>query len=154
MPRRSKVFICVLILVFIATGFLREFVFLNWNEQIRVTYYQSPDPHVHPAMQWLGAFSYDTLYWLKWPLTLIFSAIFTVLSVSVMQLLFSNRTYNRITLYSYTAIFLSSLILFCAGWLLGFYDALYPIARFLAGIIETPILLIILIASFLVHRRL
>ncbi len=154
MHKRTKPIVAALLVLFVCTGFFREFVFLNWNEQIRVTYYNSPDSHVHPVMQWLGSFSYESLYWLKWPITLVFSVIFAGLSILIVHLLFKSRAYNKITLYAYAALFLLSFLFFVIGWLIGFRDAAYPIARFLAGMIESPVLLIILIASFLVHRRL
>lgn len=154
MLQRNNLIVAALIVLFVGTGFFREFVFLNWNEQIRVTYYHSPDPHVHPIMQWLGGFSYEALYWLKWPITLFFSVAFAGLSILIVHRLFNNRTYNRITLYAYAALFMLAFLFFGFGWLLGFGNATYPIARFLAGIIETPTMLIILLASFLIHRRL
>lgn len=154
MSQRNKIFVAALVVLFVLTGFFREFVFLNWNEQIRVTYYNSPDPHVAPSMQWLGSFSYGTLYWLKWPLTLFFSVTFASLALLAVHLSFADRKYNRITLIAYTAIFLTSFLFFGIGWLFGARDATYEIARFLAGLIETPAMLIILMASFMIHRRL
>lgn len=154
MLKRNNLIVAALIAVFICVGFFREFVFVNWNEQIRVTYYNSPDPHVHPMMQWMSGFSYSSLYWLKWPLTMFFVILFAALSLLIMQFLFRDRTYNRITLYAYAGIFFLSFLFFGLGWLLGLREAAYPIARFMVGMIETPLLLIILIASFLVHRRL
>ena len=154
MQNRNKIFVAALVILFILAGFFREFVFVNWNEQIRVTYYHSPDPNVAPSMQWLSGLSYSALYWLKWPLTLCFSLVFAGLAVLIIKLLFSNRSYNLITLYAYAAIFTASFLFFGFGWLIGFRESSYEIARFLAGIIETPAMLIILIASFLVHRRL
>lgn len=143
-----------MVVLFICTGFFREFVFVNWNEQIRVTYYHSPDPHVAPVMQWLSSFSYEALYWLKWPLTLFFSALFAVYAFIIVQLLFGDKNYSRIVLLSYAAVFTASLLFYAAGRLLNLGEATYEVARFLAGIIETPAMLIILTASFLIHRRL
>jgi hypothetical protein len=49
-----------------ATGFFREYLFLNINEQIRVTYYQVNDTHVDPPLKVLAQFSYGELYYVKW----------------------------------------------------------------------------------------
>lgn len=153
MSKRNKLLTAAMVLLFVLTGFFREFVFLNWNEQIRVSYYHSPDPHVAPVMQWLGSFSYETLYWLKWPLTLFFSALFTLYSVIIVHLIFSNRQYNRITVWSYALVFAASFLFFGIGWALGARESTYDIARFLAGLIETPGMLIILVGAFFIHRR-
>lgn len=142
-----------MLLLFVLTGFFREFVFLNWNEQIRVTYYNSPDSHVAPLMQWLSSLSYETLYWLKWPLTFLFSALFAVYSLIIVHLSFGERQYNRITVYAYAAVFTFSFLFFAIGWALNARDSTYDVARFLAGLIETPGLLIILAGAFLIHKR-
>lgn len=153
MQTRNKLLLAGVIVLFILTGFFREYVFLNWNEQMRVTYYHSPDPHVSPPMQWLSAFDYPTLYYLKWPLTLFFSVVFAAYSVVAVQLAFRNKKYNRITWLAYGCVFLLSFLFFAAGWLMNDRDATYAISRFLAGMIETPVMLAILMASFLLHRR-
>lgn len=154
MPAKNKYIIAGLLFLFVVTGFFRESVFLNLNEQMRVTYYHSPDPHVDPYMQWLGTFSYITLYYIKWPLTLLFSAIFAFYSILVIRFAFRSKPYERITWYAYGCVFAASVLFFFAGYLTGTREATYVISRFLAGLIETPALLIILMASFMVHRRL
>lgn len=154
MRKQNKLIVATLLVLFVCAGFFREFVFVNWNEQIRVTYYHSPDPHVHPTMQWLAGFSYEQLYWLKWPMTLLFSALFAGLATGIVHFLFFSKSYNRITLYCYGAVFLFSFLFFGLGWLWGFRDIAYPVARFLAGLIETPAMLVVLIAAFLLHRKL
>jgi hypothetical protein len=153
MTSRSKLIVTALVLLFVATGFFREFVFLNWNEQMRVSYYHSPESYVSPSMQWLGSFSYGTLYWLKWPLTLFFSVLFAAYSLVIVHVLFRDKKYNRIVLWAYASVFATSLLFFAGGWAFGVREFTYDIARFLAGIIETPAMLIILVASFLLHRR-
>jgi hypothetical protein len=153
MPTRNKLLLAGIILLFILTGFFREHVFLNWNEQMRVTYYNSPDPHVSPSMQWLSAFDYATLYYLKWPLTLLFSVLFAAYAVAAVQLAFGNKKYNRITWLAYAGVFTLSFLFFATGWLLNNREGTYVISRFLAGMIETPAMLAVLMASFLVHRR-
>lgn len=153
MTTRNKFIIAVLVVLFIVTGFFREFVFLNWNEQIRVTFYHSPDPHVATSMQWLGGFSYEALWWLKWPLTLFFSGLFMLYTYVTVRIAFANRNYNRIVLIAYALVFAVSLVFFVFGWMLA-SKTTTDLARFIAGIIETPAMLVILIASFMVHRRL
>lgn len=153
MSTRNKFIIAGLVILFIATGFFREFVFLNWNEQIRVTYYHSPDPHVATSMQWLGAFSYEALWWLKWPLTLLFSGIFAFLTLITVRITFSSKDYNRITLLAYAVIFVLSFLFYVVGWFID-HKATMDLSRLMAGVIETPAMLVILMASFMIHRRL
>ena len=142
-----------MLLVFFATGFWREFVFLNVNEQMRVAYYDSPDTHLAPSMEWLTSFSYEQLYWLKWPLTMGFTALFGVYSITIVRLIFHERSYQTLTLWAYIVVFAGSFLFFGIGWFLNSYEFAYTIARFLAGLIETPAMLAILVAAFMVHRR-
>lgn len=153
MSARNKIIVAGIVVLFVLTGFFREFVFVNLNELMRVAYYNSPDPQISPSMQWLSTCSYSTLYYLKWPLTLIFSAIFAGFSVLVVHFAFGERKYRRITWITYASIFTLSLLFFGIGWLTGAREATYTISRFLAGIIETPAMLAILMAVFLLHRK-
>jgi len=153
MSNRSKFIVTGIVILFILTGFFREFVFLNINEQMRVTYYHSPDPHVAPSMQWLSAFDYATLYYLKWPLTLAFAAVFATYAALTVRLMFRDKLYVRVTWLAYAGVFTLSFVFFGIGLLSGSREATYDIARFLAGIIETPAMLVVLVSSFLIMRR-
>ena len=104
-------------------------------------------------MQWLSSLSYETLYWLKWPLTLLFSALFAAYSLLIVHLAFGQRQYNRITVYAYAVVFAFSFLFFAIGWALNARESTYDVARFLAGLIETPGLLIILVGACLIHKR-
>lgn len=153
MPTRNKLIVAGLVVLFVLTGFFREYVFLNLNEQMRVAYYNSPDSHLSPGMQWLSGFSYETLYYLKWPFTLLFSAIFALNTAVIVRILFQNPSFVKLTWIVYAGVFASSLLFFAAGLLIGNGEATYDIARFLAGLIESPALAAILVASFLILRR-
>lgn len=153
MSRNHKLLIATLAILFILTGFFREFVFLNVNEQMRVTYYHSPDPHVAPSMQWLGSFSYTTLYYMKWFLTLGFTIVFALLAAWIVNTIFRDKKLVRLSLIVYSAVFIASFMFFLAGAFFGNTETTYAIARFLAGIIESPAMLIILLGAFTIIRR-
>ena len=153
MSIRNKFLVVGMVLLFILTGFFREFTFLNINEQIRVAYYNSPDSHLSPSFQWLTAFDFETLYYLKWPVTLLFCGIFGLYSAVTVNLIFREKQYVKIVWLSYAGVFGLSFLFFGIGLLFGLGNVTYDIARFLAGIIETPAMLVILVASFLILRR-
>ncbi len=150
---RTKIFIVLLIALYIATGFFREFIFLNINEQSRVTFYKLTDSHVAASMQWLSGLSYSTLYYAKWPLTLLFTAYFAFIAAAIINLWFANKNYVKITWLAYAITFAAGLLFYLAGSLTGARESTYGIARFLAGLTETPALLVMLLASFLALRR-
>src|ERR1041385_3056093 len=87
----KKIIILLLILFYIAAGFFREFIFLNINEQSRITYYHDTDSHVAASMQWLSGLSYATLYYSKWALTLLFTFFFTFLATVIIRLWFADK---------------------------------------------------------------
>lgn len=148
MKRKNNRMALLLGIVYVAIGFFREFVFLNVNEQSRVTYYHADDSQVAPSMRFLEHLSYTTLYYAKYPLTLFFSAIFALLACLVVRLLFGERKYVRFTLLIYAGVFLLSLLFFAIGKLTGQPESFYEIARFIAGLVETPALLIVLVPAF------
>lgn len=150
---RKKIVIILLILFYISAGFFREFIFLNINEQSRVTYYHDTDSHVAPSMQWLSQLSYATLYYSKWVLTLLFTAFFAFLASVIIRLWFNDKKLIRISWIVYAIIFATGLLFYAAGYLTGDVANTYDIARFLAGLTETPAMLIILLASFMAMKR-
>lgn len=150
---KKKLLVISLVAFYIATGFFREFIFLNINEQCRVTFYHSTDSHVSDSMQWLSGLSYSTLYYAKWPLTLFFTIIFAFLASTIIKIAFGEKSFVRITWITYACTFVTGLLFYLAGSLTGNSQTTYDIARFLAGLTETPGLLVILSASFLALRR-
>jgi len=150
---RTKVIIVLLVALYVATGFFREFLFLNINEQSRITFYHLTESHVAPSMQWLSGLSYSTLYYAKWPLTLLFTAYFAFIAAGIIKKWFEDRNLVKITWWAYAITFAAGLLFYLAGALTGYRESTYGIARFLAGITETPALLIMLLATFLALRR-
>lgn len=152
MQRKFLIFIGFLALT--ATGFFREYLFLNINEQIRVTYYQVTDTHVDPPLQVLAQFSYVELYYGKWLLTLIFALIMAALTALIIKWWFGARELVRIGLLVYGTVFALSFIFFLIHTLFPKLEGSYAISRFLVGMTETPLLSVLLIAAFtLVNKQ-
>ncbi len=150
---KKKTIIISFVVLYVALGFFREFIFLNINEQSRVTFYHDTDSHVSSSMQWLSNFSYTTLYYAKWPITLAFTTLFAFVAASTIKIAFDEKNLVRITWIVYALTFVTGLLFYLAGSLTGNRETTYDIARFLAGLTETPALLVILLASFLAIRR-
>ncbi len=135
-------------LLLIALSFFREFVFLNINEQSRVTYYHTTDSHVSPLMSFLENFSYPVLYYSKWFLTLFFPLLFMYISCMIVKEVFKNKNYIRWTIFSYAGVVGLSILLFALGWLFNFSEKGYTFARAIIGITESPVILMLLIPVF------
>ena len=153
MKAQNKLAVAGLVVLFICTGFFREFLFVNINEQMRISYYNAPESFLAPSLNWLSSFDYTTLYYMKWPLTLAFTAVFAFYSATVVRLVFNDKSLVKITWLAYTFVFTLSFLFFLFGMLIGSRETTYGIARFLAGIIETPAMLAVLVASFLLLRK-
>ncbi len=149
----DKLIIFSLIVGYIATGFFREFIFLNINEQSRITFYHQTDSHVAASMQWLSDLSYPTLYYSKWPLTFLFTAFFAFLATRIVKKWFIDAKLVRITWIGYGITFLAGALFYFVGAVSGNRESTYDIARFLAGLTETPALLVMLLASFIAMKR-
>jgi len=156
--RKKRFLIVFLLIVYIVAGFFREYVFVNINEQCRVTYdtlyrHELTESYVDASMQWLSHFSYSTLYYSKWALTLLTTIFFAFLAGSIIKNAFNDKGLVKITWLAYGVVFVSGLVFFVGGSLGGNSESTYDIARFLAGLTETPVLLLILSASFLAIGR-
>jgi hypothetical protein len=147
------VFLILLAGLFLSLGFLRDFVFLNVNEQSRIAYYHSPDSFLSPSMAFLTAWSYPQLYYLKWVLTFFFAGLFMVLTLAFVRLLFPARKYLRWTILAYGILLLLAGLFFIGGYLAGQSENGYRIARFLLGMAQSPIVLMVLLPAFRLADR-
>jgi hypothetical protein len=134
--------------LFLGSGFFRDFVFLNVNEQLRVAYYHPPETFLSPSMAFLKTFSYTSLYYLKWVLTFAFAGLFMALTLLVVKILFADKTHFRWTLLTYGLLVILAGLFFLGGYLFGRSENGYLIARFLLGIAQSPIVLMVLVPAF------
>jgi hypothetical protein len=148
-----RMLLIVMVFAYVGLGFFREFVFLNINEQMRVAYYNSPDSHLSPALSFLENYGYNTLYYLKWPLTFLFAVLFCTLAVLVIRTGFATTQYTRLVILSFAGIFFLGALLFLAGWLFNSNETVYDLSRFLAGLVESPVLLLMLGGGILYWRQ-
>jgi hypothetical protein len=147
--KASKILLLVLLgLVFLASGFFRDFVFLNVNEQTRVTYYHACDSSLNPAFRSISSWSYNRLYFLKWALTFLFSFLFMGLTMAFIRIVFTETRYLRLVALSYAVLIILAGLFFFGGWLAGHSEDSYRIARFLMGMAQGPIVLMILLPAF------
>jgi hypothetical protein len=154
MSNQKKIVGISLVVVYIILAFFREFIFLNVNEQSRVTYYHSNDSNVAASMQWLSVFNYGTLYYSKWVLTVLFAVLFAFLASRIVKIFFGDLLFVRMTWLAYACLFCAGFLFYLIDKITNNKNQLYETARFLAGLTEGPGLLVILCASFLAIRKL
>jgi hypothetical protein len=153
-PRRKKILlVSIHVLIYVIIGFFREFLFLNVNEQLRVMTSRYKESYVDPSMQWISGLSYSTLYISKWLFTFVFTALFAFIASRTIKIAFEDKGLIKLTWIAYAVVFCLGMLFYLIGSLIGNPEATYDLARFLAGLTETPVLLVILSASFLAMGR-
>jgi hypothetical protein len=103
-------------------------------------------------MRWLEHLSYSQLYYSKWILTLLFAAWFAFMAGYIIQRIFEDRSKRKTTYIVFAVTFLISLLIYAGGAVVGKTYLTYDISRFLAGLIETPAMLAILVAAFMFRK--
>jgi hypothetical protein len=149
MKKSTRISLAILLAaIFLACGFLRDYVFLNVNEQTRVAYYHSTDSSLSPSLHFLTRFSYMQLYYAKWMFTFFFSFLFMVLTLAFVKLFFREKKFLRWTVFAYGGLILLAGLFFLGGYLADNSEKGYLIARFLMGMAQGPVVLMVLIPSF------
>jgi exosortase F-associated protein len=145
--KRNFILIIMAILA-VLTGYLRDTVFKTINAILRA-WDLDQDYFLPPFISFLQNLEYQTLVNLKWLLTLFFSLIYLILSIIIVKTLFKGNKYLRITAFTYLGVFLVS-----AGFIVSGYvfksssEKMYEFARYLMGMAQSPIILMILIPTF------
>ena len=145
---KRNLIIFIMAILAIATGFLRDTVFKTINAILRA-WDLDQDYFLPPFISFLQNLEYQTLVNLKWLLTLFFSLIYLSLSIIIVKTLFKGNKYKRITVFTYFGVFVVS-----AGFIVSGYvfksssEKMYEFARYLMGMAQSPIILMILIPTF------
>jgi hypothetical protein len=153
MKYRRNAFLLILVVLFIASGFFRDYVFHNVNAQMRASYYGQKDTELDPGMKFLESVPYMRLYYAKWVLTLLFSLIFMGYTLALVRLHFSERRYIRWIILSYTLLFVIATLFWFGGFLANHSEKGYLIARFLMDMTQSPIMLIVLIPALKLLKK-
>jgi hypothetical protein len=141
----------LLIFTILFLGYFRDFVFVNINSLIQAKTYKQE--FMMPfTLSFLNKFDYSTLIILKWLNTFLFCFLYFIITLISLQLSFAkseNENFTIITLTSYGAILLISALLILIGFIFSSTsEKMYEFARYLMGMAQSPIILMILIPAF------
>lgn len=149
---KKFLFRLVLFLVFfIVLGLLREYIFVNINNIIYYKYYKNTTLSIPFGFGWLIKFSYTTLYYLKYPLTVLFVLIYYYLNYSFLKQLSVKVFYIKTLSLSYAFIFFVSAVLMLYAYFTHHQlnaDE-YFISRGLMGLAQSPLISFVLFALYL-----
>lgn len=151
-PIRTTLLALLPVVFIAATGFFREFMFVNINEQLSFLYYGSDVSHMSPKLSFLSTWSYDNLYYLKWILTLVFAAVFLIESSWLLKVLFASYHLKEL-LFIYALLLFVSAILYIPFFLTGNGEQGYILARFFMGIAQSPLPVMLMIPALFLRKR-
>lgn len=153
MKNRKKIILIILIALIVVTGFLRDFLFVNINGQIFISHYNSEQIGVSTYLRCIWGKSVNELENIKWILTLGFTIIYFCYSAVIVFVIFKQLLYIYLTGYVFlSVIIISGITIFLGKLLPEYYQNTYEISRFLMGMVQSPVVLMILIPIFLLMR--
>lgn len=140
---RWLIFAC-LMLFFLS--YVRESYFLTLNGVI----HRQPEinSYVHWFYELFSKLSVNALSLLKWVSTIVFSASFVGVTLFFLFKYFNQINYLKVVGYFYTSLVVLMLIAGVLGAVLDKFQQFYGFIRFLAGIIQSPLIFFIAIPVF------
>ena len=112
-------------------------------------YYGHTDLPIPEIMKPFNAFSYKTLYYSKYPLTLFWVVVFFTANFFALKKLTGQKILLKYLIYSYIILLTLAALSMIYGYFVKerLQDDEYTISRWLLGIAQSPIICLILIAS-------
>jgi hypothetical protein len=145
---KQSILLLLIVCVLLLLGYYRDFVFKTINAVLQAKEYDAlfTSP---PTLQFLDHYSAGGLMKLKWALTLLFTLVYLGITLFTIKIVFDKRKYNRLTIGVYIVIMLLSGILMLMGYAFdGLAERMYEPARYLMGLAQSPVILMILIPAF------
>lgn len=153
MAKKQLFFMFVIGLATITTGFFRDYIFRSINALLGA-WDSGIDYPIHSNLTFLKNYSYDSVIKIKWVLTVLFSLLFLILLIAALKILFNNNRYYKIAILSYFILFGVSGIMMSIGYMIPeSSDHTYEFSRFLMGMAQSPMVLMILVPIFLFAEK-
>ncbi len=138
-----KIKILLWVILIFLMGYIRDFFFKHLNFRLGYLWFEQ-ERYITKASDILYAsFSYYGLYYFKYVLTLIFVGIYAMLCHRLFSFLRQPKAAKN-AMFFYLLLTGISFFIFCAGALFGFSHQAYAIARYIIGIVQSPILIALL----------
>lgn len=141
--------------VFAILGFSREFFFVNVNKQLYKLYYHDSDVVIPNSMSFITHFDYSTLYYLKFPFTIIYFLAFFLTSYFATKLICIDKKNAKWIIYIYAILLVLSGISMTYNYLINnqLNGDEYTFSRWLMGIAQSPLVAFFIIASSKLYKK-
>lgn len=139
----------LLFLIFALLGFSREFLFVHINQYLYSLYYHFTDPYLPSSLEFIRPFSYETLYYAKFGLTVIYYLAYFIVSYYGIKSISKNPILLKTCFYLFIIILIISSILTIYNYFINHNlgGNIYTTSRWLMGIAQSPLIAFFLIAS-------
>jgi hypothetical protein len=137
-------------LLFGVLGYYREKFFVAMNHLMFIKYHgHGNDAPLDPFILFFDQFEYGTLYSLKYPFTILSILLFGVLSFFAVRFILGTKKLWRWVVYSYLILLTLAGLSMLFGYIVNqrLADDEYTLSRWLVGIIQSPVITIIIIAA-------
>lgn len=145
------------VVLFAAAGYFREYFFVQINNILYMKYYNTDSTlAVGNIMKVFERMNYATLYYLKYPFTVIWTAAFFFLNLSCIKYLSAYRSKNFKSLLVFYAIMLgiAGLSMAFSFFVNGTWETdEYTLSRWLFGVAQSPIPALILLAAATLREK-
>lgn len=139
--------------IIVGLGYYRDFVFKNLNALIQSQEFTF-DFSMPYSLSFFENVEASTLIKIKWLLTFICAILYLTLSILSIQLLFKNKTYLWIVIWTYLILaFISAVFMLTGFFFPGISGNMYLFSRYLMGIAQSPLVLMILIPAFKISEK-
>lgn len=135
--------------IFAILGFTREFLFVNINNQLYKLYYGHSNLPVPESLSFIKQFDFDTLYYSKYPLTILTYLIYFLVSFYSVRVLTGNKKYGIWVVYIYALLLILASITMAYNYFINHNlgGGEYTFSRWLMGIAQSPLVAFFIIAA-------
>ena len=141
--------------IFAFLGFSREFLFTHINSQLYRLYYGYSNLPVPKSLNFITYFDYNTLYYLKFPLTIFYFLIYLITSVFSVRILSGNKKYGIWVIYIYALLLILASITMAYNYFINhtFAGDEYTFSRWLMGIAQSPLVAFFIVAAGTLYSK-
>lgn len=135
--------------LFAILGFSREFVFVNINSRLYSLFYNHNDYLLPNSLSYFNQFDYNTLYYIKYPLTVLYFLAYFFTSYFTIKQLSGHKKIAQSVIYIYLILLALASISMTYNYFIN--EQLdgdeYTFSRWLMGIAQSPLVAFFILAS-------
>jgi len=149
---KETLFTFIVIVVFIAVGFLRDAVFISLNSQLYKLYFKNYEYTLPNWLSFFNSWPYMQLYYFKYLLTAIFVIIYLLLSLLTVKLFTGETKNTKWVFYAYGIVLLLSIVTYLSGYFLNNFPKGFLFTRNLLGLLQSPFITMVIIPALKLEK--